>query len=344
MTAANKHSYNPWIFIETSWHLWRKPLFVLHFNISDFRNDISASFITWGNHCSGTPGMGRGPPGSCSCVSSGGKHDSMQLPSRRIDPWCQLWTCTSELDVRTFAGWNSSQNLIFQCWVWAYPFHFSERISGHPSLRTGVSRWFHQLVDSSSNAPSTAFIFYHCSTVSFDKAQFATRLWTSKTVDQTPFQNASTTSSILNNTTNSITLYPLLKNHGSIHLCQSACCTSPGVSVRSDLKPAVSGFRKETLPKHSPNLTIKPSNLCEQWPKPWSFAAYTGWNTSQLYRDYNKPLKCQGFKRYASTSSTLNSDFSPLPRDHSRSASSAWMVRRWGESNLHVKHREGFLV
>lgn len=134
-------------------HYWRQPLFrYSRDGARTTRKLLLRFFFPW--------------------VFSGGKHDtSMKLPS--FDPYRSLmstlnvykWAGCSNL-----AGWNT-EVLVSQCWVEVFPFHFGERISGHSSFITGISRWFHQLVDTdsfASKAPSTAFIFYHCSTVSFD--------------------------------------------------------------------------------------------------------------------------------------------------------------------------------
>lgn len=53
-----------------------------------------------------------------------------------IDPWCQLWTCTSELDVRTL------QDEILKFSSLNVESKFMKRISGHPSSITGISMYF----------------------------------------------------------------------------------------------------------------------------------------------------------------------------------------------------------
>ena len=208
MTAANNTLTIPQfsskiVIFEMALTLWTN-------QYKDSHDDICTSFITGGNHCSGTPGMGRGPPGSCSCVFffpwvfSGGKHDtSMKLPS--FDPYRSLmstlnvykWAGCSNL-----AGWNT-EVLVSQCWVEVYGTNIWTSI---------FHNWYFDVFRDgfiSLLIPILLLQKLHALRSSFIIAQ------------RFP-----------------LTMAPFIST-------KSACCISPGVSVRSDLKPAVSGFSKK---------------------------------------------------------------------------------------------------
>lgn len=135
---------------------------------------------------------------------------------------------------------------------------------------------------------------------------------------------------------------------------KSACCISPGVSVRSDLKPAVSGFSKkpfQSIPQILGNYT-QPSYKRDH-NKPLYMCPYEPISIIACHEIFWRALLIC-FNHFNPFSSGCR--VGPLPRDRSRSASSAWMLGAFrlggkvGRSNVKVKfspkkqHFIGFLV